>query len=112
MSCFNGTKFKERQVSFKGDPKKGIPSSIDYISNIAQKMADLEQVNYIVYERQLANKGSFYDFQPQIMGKKEYTKLIRFNKSVASGDILQNSGDKQPKSSKPEKKKGKDKKVK
>ena len=75
-------------------------------------MADFEQVNYVVYERQSITKGAFYDFQPQIMGKKEYTKLIRFNKSIASADVLRNSGNGKREPAKPKEKKGKGKKAK
>ena len=112
MSCFNGTKYKERQVSFIGDPDNGTPSSIDYISGLAQKMADAKQVNYIVYERKSIIKGTYYDYEPKSMGREPYTKLIRFNKSVASADVLRDSGNGESESVEPAKQKSKSTKAK
>ena len=112
MACFNGSKFKERNVGFKGDKEKGIPSSIDYISNLAQITANLNQKNYIVYERTILGKGTFYDFEPEFMGRKKYTKLVRFDRKFASPDILQDSGDKKREPSKPKEKKSKPTKAK
>ena len=107
MACFQGKKYGQRNVGFKGDEKLNMPSSIDYITNIAQGFANLNQINYVVYERRLITVGTFYDFEPQRLGRKEYTKLVRFDRKDKGGDLLRDNEVKQPKSTKPEKKKGK-----
>lgn len=112
MACFNGKKFKERQVSFCGDPKNGIPSSIDYISKIAKAVANINQINYVVYEVQDIIRGTYYDFEPETSGRKTFTRLVRFDKSFASPDILRHIGDEQPEPIEPEKPKGKYRKTK
>jgi len=107
MGCFNGKKFKERQVTFLGDAEKGIPSSIDYITKLAKGMANVNQKNYVVYERTLITVGTFYDFEPQYMEREKITKLIRFDRNYKSGNVLQDNGDAKSKPAKSRKKKGK-----
>ncbi len=112
MSCYNGTNFKKRQVGFCGDKEKGIPSSINYITNIAQRFADAEQTNIVIYERISGIKGRFYDFEPQSNGREIVTKLIKFNRKDKGKDVLQDNGDGESKSVKSKKSKGKSRKAK
>jgi hypothetical protein len=97
--CFGGTLYAKRNVNVEG--------SLEFITIFAQKFADLEQKNIVIYVRDEIGKGKFYDFEPEAEGRANFKKLIKFHREDSSKDILPNFGNKRPKPSKSEKDKDK-----
>ena len=112
MACFQGKKYRQRNVGFEGDPESNMPSSIDYITNIAKGFANLNQKNYVVYIRESIINGKFYDFIPEERNEFEVVKLIRFDRKPSGEDVLQDSGDGESEPIEPEKPKSKPRKAK
>jgi len=106
MACFQGKKYKQRNVGFMGDPELNMPSSIDYITRIAQGFANLNQKNYVVYKRRSIINGDFYDFIPQERNEFKVVKLIRFHRKPSGADVLRDIEVREPESTKPAKPKG------
>ena len=102
-NCYEGTNYAKRNVNVEG--------SLEYVTIMAQKFSDITESSIIIYKRKLTGYGEFYDFEPISEERKDYIKLIRFNKKSASKDILRDSGNRKSKPVKSKKGKSKPTKV-
>ena len=109
MSCYKGTNYKQRNVNYLGDDTH--PSSIDYITNIAQSTANEKQEDVVIYIRRHLNWGTYYDYEVKSFGRETFFKLVKFNRKDTSKDVLRDNENRQPKLAKPKKAKSKSKKA-
>ena len=109
MSCYKGTNYKQRNVNYLGDDTH--PSSIDYITNIAQSTANEKQEDVVIYIRKSLNWGTYYDYESVSFGRETFLKLVRFNRKDKGKDVLRDNENGQPESAKSKKGKGKRKKA-
>lgn len=79
-NCYEGTSYAKRNIKTEG--------SYEYVENLAQKFADLNQFNVIVYVQEISSHNKVYNFEPVSSGQEKFKTLIKFNRNIVSEEIL------------------------